>query len=478
MDVSDARKALLNSPFAGINTPLGMRLSAAPDPSADSRQQVIQSLLDSIGNTPPPSGLFGPNEALASAFGQMPPQQPAPPGMMGPPYQPPAPSPLDMLKQYATTAASRPGSLDLAQAQNAGSLAGLQAQAAALAKVPLPAFTPYTPAPYPTPQFAPIPERQAPQSPPPAVSALAAIASLFAGPYAGQISASPLEASKALADQQYRDAYQRYEAQEAQKDELNRYALAAYQNNQGVDLQNLAGQRSAAEQAYDAALQNAGLAGKIGGAQALGGALAPLVTQDHAATAAAGNYDLLQAAIADQEKQRQLQVATQNQKLADLIKVMGLDQRANYQSGSLDVKRGALGVQQQRANDYGQSVDQQGQNIGSQISNRQTMAGIAQQRANTEANRPTKAAQRLLPQESRDPAVRSAFTDWSQTNAAYLHTLGTMGPNDASTRNLSALRDAAAARLQAARDAFQKNNAAPVKEYDFVGGRLVPHGGR
>src|ERR1019366_1252567 len=108
-----------------------------------------------------------------------------------------------------TGASARPPGYVVGGANALGEAANANAQVAGYPTMP--AYQPMTAAPYPTPSFAPIPDRGPDQQVPGSIGAFSALASLFSGPYAGAINAAPLEASHALADQQYKDSLTRYQ---------------------------------------------------------------------------------------------------------------------------------------------------------------------------------------------------------------------------------------------------------------------------
>jgi hypothetical protein len=509
-DVAKQKQVLLNLPF--YNAAMGASPHPAapvapasnPPPGATSPGTAAmagsKALADAVArallNSPPSapaSGLTTPNPELAKAFGQAPAPDVMPDGLYGPPNlgpRPPAPSALDLLQQFNQAAAQRPGQLDTVAASNAGTLADLQAQQKALAAITPPTFTPYTPAPYPTPQFAPVPTMQPQPATPTGPALLAALAGLIAPMHAAEFAAAPLQAGAAIQKAQNEDAWRQYQATEAQKDEFYRNAVAAYNNQQAIDLQNRAGQQSIADQLYQAALVNAKLTGGVAGAQATGNALAPLVTQDHAAQAAAGQGTLLQAAIAEQQRQADAEAAAQQLRIKNALQALGIGEKAAATGGALDVRNRGVDVQADRAATYGQAVDQQGNNVNSLIGHRTAMEGIADRNATTrEQDAATRAARQprsLAPQESKDGDVRQAYSDWNTINQAYTKQVGMMGGNDPNTRQLKSMLDAAAQRLQSARDAFAQRNpasgaggaAGSGREFDFVNGRLVPRGGR
>lgn len=235
--LSDRRDSLLNQPFA-------MQVNLPPSPIQQMQQQIGTPMVGP-GSAPPQGLPPAPQSAPTSTLQGL--QQAAP------------------LLQSATGVAPPVVMNPYLAASAEGANANAQ-----IANMPtVPTYQPYTPAPYPTPQFAPIPERGPPPAVPGPIGAFSALASLFAGPYAGDVAASPLLASKAIGEQQYQDALQRYQAQEAQDVLRNGFAEAGYNVNNAAGIANNAGANSQAEQEYKQGLAIAALKGNAAAAQEL-----------------------------------------------------------------------------------------------------------------------------------------------------------------------------------------------------------------
>ncbi len=178
-------------------------------------------------------------------------------------------SPLQQILAGAQHAAANflPYPVQMDQANTAASLAGAQARQNAMPQVP--AYQPFTPGALPTPQFAPVPERQAPATPSPWITGLAALAGAIAPRYAGQMGAAPLQAAQGVADQNFQDAWRAYQAREAQADELNKYALLNAQTANAAGERNNEGANNHALMVYKAAVDAATNAGDTARLQAL-----------------------------------------------------------------------------------------------------------------------------------------------------------------------------------------------------------------
>lgn len=184
------------------------------------------------------------------------------PGPLGAPMPT---SNLDAAKQSAPSfqqAAGVPSLQAVTPGFNAQS-EGAGAQAQINATPPVPTFQPYTPAPYPTPQFESVPERGPIPAPPGLASGLAALAGAIAPQFAGQLAATPLQAAKGVADQQFNDAWKAYEAKQAQDDELNRFAQSGYAVNNAAGMANNAGVNNQKDLEYRRGLTLAALQGNV-----------------------------------------------------------------------------------------------------------------------------------------------------------------------------------------------------------------------
>ena len=128
-----------------------------------------------------------------------------------------------------------PNQYDMAGIEARAKGAGASAEQDYYANNPLPQLQAYlvNGGTAPTHVQAEIPNRVAPRENPIA-SAIAGIAGLIAPRFAGELNSAPLEASRAVANQQTEDAFRRYGLQQAQNEQNYQDALRQYQSDQSA----------------------------------------------------------------------------------------------------------------------------------------------------------------------------------------------------------------------------------------------------
>ncbi len=212
------------------------------------------------------------SQPVPQAYNQGAPDPNLPAGPGGTPQFAPG-SLLGAQQAASNTAASGPNSADVAAVQGAAQQQGAAAQQAVLNQTKPDEkdyqWENYQAPPMPERQTVPIPQRGAPRTDP--MSAiLAAIAGFISPQAAGEFGAAPLQAGNAVADQQYKDALQGYEARNAVVGQTFADQMAARDSQVKTDLYNREGTQTA-EKDYAEDLQKWGnAAAPVAGAAAEG----------------------------------------------------------------------------------------------------------------------------------------------------------------------------------------------------------------